>query len=140
MFILMPVLMFAKMTTKQISRCERYTPQPVLVCSKEAVELAKKESVKVGGDWFVGGGKSMLPLFPEKTVVVTKPIKYDDVKKGMTLVYKKKSGKVVAHAVIGEDGNGYIVQGTNNEEPDAESVNENNLIGVVVKAYTSAKV
>jgi hypothetical protein len=56
----------------------------------------------------------------------------------MTLVYTKRNGHVVAHSVIGEDAQGYVVQGVNNDEADRESVNERNLIGVVVAAYASS--
>jgi hypothetical protein len=49
----------------------------------------------------------------------------------------KKNGHVVAHSVIDEDGKGYVVQGVNNNEADTESVNESNLVGVVVAAYSA---
>ncbi len=56
----------------------------------------------------------------------------------MTLVYVKRNGHVVAHSVVGEDANGYVVQGVNNDEADRESVNERNLIGVVMAAYAAS--
>ena len=80
----------------------------------------------------------MEPLYAPNTGVVVAPIKYDDVKKRMTVVYVKRNGRRVAHSVIGETRDGNLVQGINNDEADAEVVNEGNLIGVVVQAFASA--
>jgi len=41
----------------------------------------------------------------------------------------------VAHSVIGETRDGYLVQGVNNDEADSDVVNEQNLVGVIVQAY-----
>ena len=49
-----------------------------------------------------GVGQSMEPLYAANTAVVVAPIKYDNVKKGMTVVYVKRNGRRVAHSVIGE--------------------------------------
>ncbi len=137
MFVMLPALCFGGLTDKQMNRVKQYTPAPVYVADNQSItKMAEVEGEKIGGDWFYGRGNSMYPYYPANTAIVTKPIKYDDIKKGMTLVYRKRNGNLVAHVVIGEDGRGYIVQGVNNNEPDVESVNEKNLVGVVVKAYT----
>ena len=128
-----------KMPASMLAKVERETPKATLVVDGQQMKLAQADASQVNGECFYGIGHSMEPLYPPKTAIVTKPVAYDDIKKGMTVVYRKSNGKVVAHAVIDEDRNGYIVQGVNNDEEDSESVNEKNLIGVVVKAY-SAKV
>jgi len=114
------------------------TPAPQIVSAGRQMEQAEQAAALIpGAQTFWGTGQSMQPLYAPDTALVVKPVAYDAVKKGMTVVYVKKNGHVVAHSVIGEDGNGYVVQGVNNSEADAESVNERNMIGVVVAAYAT---
>lgn len=123
---------------RQLAAILTRTPAPQIVGEGQQMKLADQAAAAVpGAQTFWGIGQSMQPLYTPNTALVVKPIAYDDIKKGMTLVYVKGNGHVVAHSVIGEDGKGYIVQGVNNDEADPESVNEKNLIGVVVAAYSA---
>ena len=74
----------------------------------------------------------------QKYTVIVQEIKYDDIKKGMTVVYLKSTGVRVCHSVVGETRGGFLVQGVNNDVEDAELVTEDNFIGVIVEAYASA--
>ena len=86
----------------------------------------------------------MEPVYTWGTAIVIKQTTCDEVKRGMTVVYFWGNANgfpvFVAHVVVGEDGKGFVVQGVNNPEPDAQSVNESNLIGVVVAAFTPVPV
>jgi signal peptidase I len=124
---------------RQLAAILTLTPAPQVVQDGQQMKLAEDAATKItGAKTFWGVGQSMEPLYTPNTALVVRPIAYDDIKKGMTLVYVKRNGHVVAHSVVGEDANGYVVQGVNNDEADRESVNERNLIGVVMAAYAAA--
>lgn len=124
---------------RQLAEIIKQTPAPHLVAEGAQLKEAEKTAAQIKNAITLWGvGQSMEPLYAPNTAVVVAPIKYDDVKKGMTVVYVKRNGRRVAHSVIGETRGGYLVQGINNDEADAEVVNESNLIGVVVQAYASA--
>ncbi len=114
------------------------TPAPRLVAEGTQLKTAEQFAATLPRAHALWGiGRSMEPLYAPNTAVVVKPIAYDDIKKGMTLVYRKANGRLVAHSVIGEDGRGYIVQGVNNDEADEVSVNERNIVGVIAAAYSA---
>lgn len=120
-----------------LAKIAEQTPAPVIVEKGVEMQLAEQEAAKVGGQALWGIGSSMEPLYAPGTAVVVKEMAYNDIKKGMTVVYRKSNGRYVAHSVIGEDARGYIVQGVNNDEPDAISVNEKNMVGVITAAYSA---
>jgi len=123
---------------RQLSAILRHTPAAQLVTEGEQMKSAEEAAATIAGaQTFWGVGQSMQPLYAPSTAVVVRPIAYDDIKKGMTVVYTRRDGCVVAHSVVGEDAQGFVVQGVNNDEPDRESVNETNLVGVVVAAYSA---
>lgn len=123
---------------RQLTAILNQTPAPHLVTEGEQLKQAEKTAAQIKDAFALWGvGQSMEPLYAPNTAVVVAPIKYDNVKKGMTVVYVKRNGRRVAHSVIGETRGGYLVQGINNDEADAEVVNENNLVGVVVQAFAS---
>jgi signal peptidase I len=124
---------------RQLAAILSQTPAAQIVCEGHQMEQAEQAAAQIpGAQTFWGVGQSMQPLYTPNTALVVKTMSYGAIKKGMTVVYVKKNGRVVAHSVIDEDAKGYVVQGVNNDEADAESVNEHNMIGVVVAAYASA--
>ena len=124
---------------RQLAAIITQTPAPQIVAEGSQMKIAEQAAAAItGAQTFWGIGQSMQPLYNPNTAIVVRPIAYQDIKKGMTLVYTKRNGHVVAHSVIGEDSQGYVVQGVNNDEADRESVNERNLIGVVVAAYAAS--
>jgi len=123
---------------RQLAAIITQTPAPQIVAEGSQMKSADQAAAAMAGaQTFWGIGESMQPLYAPNTAIVVRPIAYKDIKKGMTLVYTKRNGHVVAHSVVGEDAQGYVVQGVNNDQADRESVNERNLIGVVVAAYAS---
>ncbi|HET7536095.1 MAG TPA: hypothetical protein VFJ90_06560 [Candidatus Didemnitutus sp.] len=123
---------------RQLAAILHRTPAARVVAEGEQMKQAEEAAAALpGAQTFWGVGASMQPLYAPSTAVVVQPIAYDKIKRGMTLVYVTSQGHVVAHSVIDEDGRGYVVQGVNNDRPDRESVNEKNLIGVVVAAYSA---
>jgi len=116
-----------------------HTPAPRLVAEGRQLKTAETAAAAIpGAQAFWGIGRSMEPLYATNTAVVVKGIDYEQIKKGMTVVYLKSTGVRVAHTVVGETTGGYLVQGVNNNEEDAELITPDNFIGVVVQAYASA--
>jgi len=122
----------------------RYSPAAVAALSPtaevvptfEAVRLAKQYVVENPGcDYLVGSGSSMLPLYKDHTVVVTRQAKLADLQAGMTAVYMGDAGRPVAHVLVQRTSDGWVAQGVGNATCDATRVTADNLIGVVVKAY-----
>jgi signal peptidase I len=115
------------------------TPAPRLVSEGKQLKVAEEAAAKLpGAQAFWGIGRSMEPLYATNTAIVVQEINYEDIKKGMTVVYLKSTGVRVCHSVVGETTGGYLVQGVNNDEEDAELITKDNFIGVIVQAYASA--
>jgi signal peptidase I len=115
------------------------TPAPRLVAEGSELKAAEKQAATLPRAHALWGiGRSMEPLYATNTAVVVQEINYDDIKKGMTVVYVKSNGRRVAHSVVGETRGGFLVQGVNNDEEDAELVTADNFIGVITQAFASA--
>lgn len=115
------------------------TPAPRLVAEGSELKAAEARAAALPNAHALWGiGRSMEPLYATNTAVVVQEINYDDIKKGMTVVYVKSNGRRVAHSVVGETRGGFLVQGVNNDEEDAELVTADNFIGVVTEAFASA--
>jgi signal peptidase I len=115
------------------------TPAPRLVAEGTQLKMAEKIAATLpNAKALMGIGHSMEPLYAPNTAVIVQEINYDDIKKGMTVVYIKSNGHRVAHSVVGETRGGFLVQGVNNDEEDAELVTADNFIGVITQAFASA--
>jgi signal peptidase I len=115
------------------------TPAPRLVAEGKQLKTAEDAAAKMpGAQAFWGIGRSMEPLYASNTAVVVQEIDYENIKKGMTVVYLKSTGVRVCHSVVGETTGGYLVQGVNNDVEDAELITKDNFIGIIVQAYASA--
>ena len=91
-----------------------------------------------GAQIVLGLGDSMLPLYKDCTLIVLERRPLDSLKPGMTIVYKSAEGGPVAHALVERTQDGWVAQGLNNPEPDAQLVTDQNYVGVVVRAYELA--
>lgn len=115
------------------------TPAPRLVAEGAQLKTAEKFAATLPrAHALMGIGRSMEPLYAPNTAVVVQEINYDDLKKGMTVVYVKNNGRRVAHSIVGETRGGFLVQGVNNDREDTELVTEENFIGVITQAFASA--
>lgn len=115
-----------------------HNPAPQIVAPGHQLATAEQAAARrPGAQALWGVGRSMEPLYATNTAVVVVPVAYDDIRKGMTVVFWNRDGFRVAHTVIGETRGGYLTQGVNCDEPDPGVVNEDNLIGVVVAAYAA---
>lgn len=120
-----------------IARC---TPAPQLVAKGTELAEADKMAAKLPrAQAFLGVGRSMEPLYAPNTAVIVQQMDYNSIKKGMTVVYVNRRGVRVAHSVIGETHGGYIVQGVNNDDEDADLLTEGNFVGVITHAFASSQ-
>jgi hypothetical protein len=77
-------------------------------------------------------GTSMLPLLTENTVVVVRPIKFEELEVGMTVAYKNSDGIGVLHQLIRRaTPRSWVAKGLNNPYEDRDYVTKENLLGVL---------
>ena len=115
------------------------TPAPRLVAEGTQLKTAEQVAATLPHAKALWGiGRSMEPLYAANTAVIVQEINYDDLKEGMTVVYIKSNGHRVAHSIVGETRGGFLVQGVNNDEEDAELVTAENFVGVITQAFASA--
>jgi hypothetical protein len=88
-----------------------------------------------GTDYMVGSGNSMMPLYKDRTVIITEAMQISGLKPGMTVVYLGESGHPVAHVLVRKTSDGWIAMGIANPRCDIEPVREENYIATVVAAY-----
>jgi hypothetical protein len=122
----------------------RYSPEAVAAMSPRAQEVGPFEALRLatkyvadnpGTGFLVGSGDSMLPLYKDRTVVVTQRIAMSDLRAGMTAVYIGESGKPVAHVLVKRTSIGWLAMGVGNADCDVMPVTQSNLVGIVIKAY-----
>lgn len=122
----------------------RFSPQAVAAMSPAAEVVRPFDAMRLGGryvaehpgtDFLVGSGDSMLPLYRDHTVVVTRQVAVADLREGMTAVYLGDSGRPVAHVLVERTSGGWVAMGIGNATCDDTLVTGDNLIGVVVKAF-----
>jgi hypothetical protein len=114
-----------------------YSPQPELVAPRDAWTLAEAfVAAHPGSEILVGSGNSMLPLYPDRTVLVVQSMDMSNLKRGMTVVFIGDKGRPVAHALIEKTPAGWIAMGSGNTEPDRTRVQHQNYIGTVVRAFS----
>jgi hypothetical protein len=112
------------------------TPKVSLVTRGEEMSRAESAAAEIpGATAFWGVGASMEPLYTSRTAIVVAPMKFKELKKGMTVVYINRRGRMVAHSLTGDLPKGWIAQGVNNDEEDDDLVTKENLVGVIVQAY-----
>lgn len=77
-------------------------------------------------------GISMEPVLSENTVILMRPIEFDDLDAGMIVGYQAKDGSRVIHKLVRRAGNeAWIAKGINNPGEDRELVTRENLLGVL---------
>lgn len=88
-----------------------------------------------GGFVLVGSGRSMQPLYESDTILVLQHLPYAELRRGQTVLYRNREGKVIAHVLVSKARDGWRARGLNNPIHDMEPVLADNLVGVVVAAF-----
>lgn len=77
-------------------------------------------------------GTSMEPVLTKNTVVVLRPIDFEDLEIGMNVGYHNSDGHRVLHQLVRPAGrDAWIAKGINNAREDKDRVTRKNLIGVL---------
>ena len=125
---------------KLLSAILANTPVPVIVSHGSQLKEAEKAAAAIpGAEAMWGVGSSMEPLYASNTAIIVAPMKFNELKKGMTVVYMSSRGRMVAHSLKTDLPKGWVVQGVNNDEEDDDLVTKKNIVGVIVKAYSASE-
>lgn len=112
------------------------SPAPKPIPSSLTLSEAQALAARTGGcSVITGRGNSMAPLYPDGTVLVVAQRPYDALQRGMTVVYRNRSNRSVAHVLVARANDGWRVTGLNNRSHDGEGVDAGNLVGVVIAAF-----
>ena len=105
----------------------------------EAWKLAESYAATIpAGDVMVGSGDSMMPLYPDRTVIVVQRMPMAELRSGMTVVFIGDRGLPVAHTLVNRTSRGWTVKGLANDYLDRTLVRSFNYLGTVVRAYLPA--
>ena len=86
-----------------------------------------------------GRGLSMEPLIPAESWIVTERIPYTQLRPGQVVLYRNRSGHLVAHALVKLTRQGWLTVGVNNDGIiDPTPVTLTNYIGIVTAAFTAS--
>lgn len=118
----------------------RETPASVLVSEGQQMKRAEQAAAALpGAEAFWGVGNSMEPLYATHTAIVVARVRFCDLQEGMTVVYRNRAGRLVAHSLTGDVPAGWIAQGVNCDDEDDDLVTSQNLVGVIVQAYSQLR-
>ena len=77
-------------------------------------------------------GTSMEPVLTQNTIIIVRPIEFDDLEAGMIVGYLNQDGFRVLHQLQRRAGpDAWIAQGIHNPRPDRDFVTRRNLLGVL---------
>jgi hypothetical protein len=77
-------------------------------------------------------GQSMEPVLTKNTIIIVRPIDFDDLEVGMNVGYLNKDGYRVLHQLVRRAGpEAWVAKGINNAHEDKDKVTRRNLLGVL---------
>jgi len=77
-------------------------------------------------------GTSMEPVLTKNTIIIVRPIDFDDLEVGMTVGYLNSNGEKVLHNLVRPAGpEAWVAKGINNAREDKDRVTRKNLMGVL---------
>lgn len=113
------------------------SPLPEPVAPREALRVAE-DLLATYDDCEVmfGLGGSMLPLYPDRTILIVRRLPMSELRSGMTVVFVGDRGRPVAHTLQKRTLWGWKVKGLANAEADRTLVKDRNYLGTVIRAFT----
>jgi hypothetical protein len=108
-------------------------PTPTAPVSKaKAHYIASEISESISGSIIGQGyGESMNPIMGDNTILIIKPVPFDELEEGMIVAYRDKDANRIVHQLVLKVNESGVAKGWNNKKVDNEFVTENNLIGVI---------
>lgn len=112
------------------------SPTPSICTESDAPAQARALAATIPGAFVVRGrGNSMLPLYSSGTWLVVRPVAFEQLSRGMSVVFRSND-KVITHVLVAKTGDGWRTTGLNNRRHDFVPVTANNIRGVVIAAFT----
>jgi signal peptidase I len=113
------------------------SPRPVFADEPQAWQLASTCAEGTPESFvLIGSGRSMQPLYNPGTILVLRHLPYGELQRGQTVLYRNQANKVVAHVLVTKARDGWRTQGLGNASHDMEPVRGDNLVGVVIAAFS----
>src|SRR5690554_1797470 len=86
---------------------------------QKAWEIALKNNYEIKS----ASGDSMFPRYPERSILVLEPVPFNELEKGLGVVFLDKNGGVIHHRLSYKNNRGYwVARGDNNDFFDADQV------------------
>lgn len=107
---------------------------PLKQTINDALKVAQRNP-----SWVVmlGDDISMDPYYGSGSVLLIDRASYESLRPDMIVVYRDSEGDLVGHWLIQLDADGWVTQGINNLQPDAEKLDRRNYVGVVFGVLNS---
>jgi len=102
-----------------------------------AFQDAQVLAEKYNGEVFQVSGESMLKFFRPGSLIVSIPVDFNKMKAGQVIVYRNKTGKLVAHRIVGKVNEEWVARGSENGFNDVSRVNRENCVGVIYAIFNS---
>lgn len=112
------------------------SPIPTLCSATEARDHSRALAERTPGAFIIcGRGNSMLPLYRSGTLLVVQPVAFDQLRRGMSIVFQYE-GRCITHLLVAKVGHAWRTTGLNNHRPDYIAVDACDIRGVVIAAFT----
>ncbi len=112
------------------------SPAPITAPLTTAWKQAERYAAShPNAEVFLGRGNSMLPLYPDRTILVVERQAMAEWKPGMSVAFEGSRGAIVVHVLVEPLPKGWITAGLGNLRVDNSLVNEGNYLGTVIRAY-----
>lgn len=116
--------------------CITGSPAPKLCPAAEANTQSWALACQTPGAFVIRGyGDSMLPLYRSGTLLVVQPVPFEKLRRGMSVVFQHE-GRSITHLLVAKAGKAWRTTGLNNRRQDYVAVDERNIRGVVIAAFT----
>ena len=112
------------------------SPAPITAPLTTAWKQAERYAAShPNAEVFLGRGNSMLPLYPDRTILVVERQAMAEWKPGMSVAFEGSRGAIVVHVLVEPLPKSWITAGLGNLRVDNSLVNEGNYLGTVIRAY-----
>lgn len=135
-FFVSPVFADSQVEATYIAGNYVASPTAELASPSLARMKAYQLATTIPGAYVVHGrGRSMQPLYLNGTLLVVKPTPFEELKRGMSVVFRCRD-RSITHVLVAKTKEGWRTTGLNNRRHDYVPVNSENIRGVVVAAFT----
>jgi hypothetical protein len=135
--LVLACVLLAEVVSARAAPSPERSPRPERVAPRDAWRIAEEFAAQNKTcDVVVGSGGSMLPLYPDRTVLLIQRLPMSELRYGMTVIFIGDSGRPVAHTLVEKTARGWRAQGLANAKRDETLVRERNYLGTVIRAFT----